>query len=126
MGYVAIVATLFVVLFFQLGPGPIPWFITTELFTQGPRPAACAISAAVNWFTNFLVGVGFPAMQQSFYPYTYIVFIVLNIGFWLFVFFFVPETKGRSIEEISSHFKNRANNGYAYSPIGSTHTMATN
>jgi len=57
---------LFLIKFLNVGlefSGPIPWFITAELFTQGPRPKACAIAATVNWFANFLVGVGFPTLQ---------------------------------------------------------------
>ena len=36
--------------------------ITAELFSQGPRPAAMSIAVLVNWFTNFVVGLGFPLM----------------------------------------------------------------
>ena len=35
----------------------------SELFAQGPRPAATSISGAVNWFANFIVGISFPAIQ---------------------------------------------------------------
>ena len=43
--------------------GAIPWFITAELFSQAPRPAAVAIAGVVNWLANFLVGLVFPSMQ---------------------------------------------------------------
>ncbi|KAG8534521.1 hypothetical protein GDO81_019253, partial [Engystomops pustulosus] len=48
------------VAFFEIGPGPIPWFIVAELFSQGPRPAAMAIAGCTNWTSNFLIGMGFP------------------------------------------------------------------
>lgn len=51
-----------VVLFNCLVAGSIPWMITAELFSQGPRPAAMSIAVLVNWFTNFGVGLGFPLM----------------------------------------------------------------
>lgn len=57
--YVAVVATLTFVLFFAVGPGSIPWMITAELFSQGPRPAAMSIAVLVNWLANFLVGLFF-------------------------------------------------------------------
>lgn len=57
--YVAVVATLAFVLFFAVGPGSIPWMITAELFSQGPRPAAMSIAVLVNWLSNFLVGLFF-------------------------------------------------------------------
>lgn len=50
-----------------MGPGPIPWFIVAELFSQGPRPAAMAVSGLSNWTANFLVGLGFPKLEVSIY-----------------------------------------------------------
>ncbi|XP_032230772.1 solute carrier family 2, facilitated glucose transporter member 3 isoform X2 [Nematostella vectensis] len=105
MKYVAVVATLTLVVFFMIGPGAIPWFITAEMFSQGPRPAACAVAATVNWATNFIIGIAFPSMQVALYPYTFIVFMALVAIFWTFTFFFVPETKGRTIEDITDHFR---------------------
>lgn len=113
MNYVSVVATLLSVTFFQLGPGPIPWFITAELFSQGPRPAAVGIAGVVNWMANFLVGLVFPSMQRALTPYTFLVFMALVAFFFAFTFCFVPETKGRTIEEISNHFRNEEDVLYA-------------
>ncbi|XP_020913744.1 solute carrier family 2, facilitated glucose transporter member 1 [Exaiptasia diaphana] len=107
--YVAVIATMVLVLFFFIGPGAIPWFITAEMFAQGPRPAACAVAATVNWFANFIIGLAFPSMQKALYPYTFLVFMGLLAIFWTFTFFFVPETKGKTIEEITSHFRSGGN-----------------
>lgn len=62
MSYVAILAVMLFVAMFELGPGPIPWFIVAELFSQGPRPAAMAVAGCCNWTANFLVGVSFPKL----------------------------------------------------------------
>lgn len=43
--------------------GSIPWLITAELFSQGPRPAAMSIAVLANWLTNFLVGLLYPFQQ---------------------------------------------------------------
>ena len=61
--WLSVVSTLFYVVFFAVGPGSIPWMITAELFSQGPRPAAMSIAVLINWCANFLVGIGFPTMQ---------------------------------------------------------------
>lgn len=58
--YISIVATFGFVALFEIGPGPIPWFIVAELFSQGPRPAAMAVAGCSNWTSNFLVGMLFP------------------------------------------------------------------
>ncbi|MEQ2175242.1 hypothetical protein GOODEAATRI_016131 [Goodea atripinnis] len=63
LNYLAIVAVFSFVASFEMGPGPIPWFIVAELFSQGPRPAAMAVSGCSNWTANFLVGLGFPKLE---------------------------------------------------------------
>lgn len=65
MSYVAISAVMMFVAMFELGPGPIPWFIVAELFSQGPRPAAMAVAGCCNWTANFLVGMSFPKLVVS-------------------------------------------------------------
>lgn len=65
MSFVCIVAILVYVAFFEIGPGPIPWFIVAELFSQGPRPAAMAVAGCSNWTSNFLVGMFFPSAAVS-------------------------------------------------------------
>lgn len=62
MSYVAIIAVMSFVAMFELGPGPIPWFIVAELFSQGPRPAAMAVAGCCNWTANFIVGMSFPKL----------------------------------------------------------------
>lgn len=63
MSYLSIVAIFGFVAFFEIGPGPIPWFIVAELFSQGPRPAAFAVAGLSNWTSNFIVGMGFQYVE---------------------------------------------------------------
>ncbi|XP_034396792.1 solute carrier family 2, facilitated glucose transporter member 1-like [Cyclopterus lumpus] len=53
MLYLSIVAIFSFVAFFEMGRGPIPWFIVAELFSQGPRPSAFAVAGFSNWTANF-------------------------------------------------------------------------
>ena len=46
--------------------GSIPWLIVSELFPQGPRPAAMSVAVFVNWIANFVVGYSFPYLQVRF------------------------------------------------------------
>lgn len=107
MSYICIVAILVYVAFFEIGPGPIPWFIVAELFSQGPRPAAMAVAGCSNWTSNFLVGLLFPTAAAALGAYVFIIFAVFLIIFWLFTFFKVPETRGRTFEDISRAFEGR-------------------
>ncbi|XP_046897047.1 solute carrier family 2, facilitated glucose transporter member 1-like [Hypomesus transpacificus] len=111
MSYVSIVAIFSFVAFFEIGPGPIPWFIVAELFSQGPRPSAFAVAGFSNWSSNFLVGMCFQYVEQLCGPYVFIIFTVLLLGFFVFTFFKVPETKGRTFDEISAGFRQSAGQG---------------
>ncbi|XP_072222843.1 solute carrier family 2, facilitated glucose transporter member 1a [Leuresthes tenuis] len=111
MSYVSIVAIFSFVAFFEIGPGPIPWFIVAELFSQGPRPAAIAVAGFSNWSANFLVGMCFQYVEQLCGPYVFIIFTVLLVGFFVFTYFKVPETKGRSFDEIAAGFRHSAGQG---------------
>ena len=50
---------------FSVAPGPVPWLITAELFTQGPRAAAMSLAGATNWIMTFLVGLAFESVLVS-------------------------------------------------------------
>ncbi|XP_068962211.1 solute carrier family 2, facilitated glucose transporter member 3 [Petaurus breviceps papuanus] len=108
MSYICIVAIFGYVAFFEIGPGPIPWFIVAELFSQGPRPAAMAVAGCSNWTSNFLVGLLFPTAATYLGSYVFIVFTFFLIFFFLFTFFKVPETKGRTFENITQVFENKS------------------
>ncbi|XP_011879734.1 PREDICTED: glucose transporter type 1 isoform X1 [Vollenhovia emeryi] len=105
MSYISVVSTLCFVVFFAVGPGSIPWMITAELFSQGPRPAAMSIAVLVNWMANFLVGIGFPSMKSSLENYTFLPFSAFLAIFWIFTYKKVPETKNKTFEEILALFR---------------------
>ncbi|XP_006804273.1 solute carrier family 2, facilitated glucose transporter member 1-like isoform X1 [Neolamprologus brichardi] len=108
MSYVAILAVMLFVAMFELGPGPIPWFIVAELFSQGPRPAAMALAGCCNWTANFLVGMSFPTLQGWLGPWVFLIFTGLLIVFFIFTFIKVPETKGKTFDEIARGFSSAA------------------
>ncbi|XP_008308506.1 solute carrier family 2, facilitated glucose transporter member 2 isoform X2 [Cynoglossus semilaevis] len=105
MSYVSMTAIFLFVSFFEIGPGPIPWFIVAELFSQGPRPAAIALAGCCNWTSNFIIGITFPYIQAWLGCYVFIVFAVLLLGFTIFTYLRVPETKGKTFKEIAAGFQ---------------------
>nr|XP_046238969.1 solute carrier family 2, facilitated glucose transporter member 1 [Scatophagus argus]XP_046238970.1 solute carrier family 2, facilitated glucose transporter member 1 [Scatophagus argus] len=111
MSYLSIVAIFAFVAFFEIGPGPIPWFIVAELFSQGPRPSAIAVAGFTNWTANFIVGMCFQYVERLCGPYVFIIFTVLLLVFFVFTYFKVPETKGRTFDEIASGFRQTAASG---------------
>ncbi|XP_074650685.1 solute carrier family 2, facilitated glucose transporter member 3-like isoform X2 [Tubulanus polymorphus] len=107
LSYISIVSVMAFVGFFSIGLGSIPWFIVAELFTQGPRGAAMSIAVLINWLCQIIIALGFPQMQFNMGKYTFIPFVVLNAMFWLYMFFQLPETKNKTIEQISMSFRKR-------------------
>ena len=97
--WLSVVSTLFYVVFFAVGPGSIPWMITAELFSQGPRPAAMSVAVLINWCANFIVAIGFPTMQVDnlllgrkletsifihFYTFSLYIYIILRMDIGVF------------------------------------------
>ncbi|XP_077871411.1 solute carrier family 2, facilitated glucose transporter member 3 isoform X1 [Ictidomys tridecemlineatus] len=109
MSFVCITAILIYVAFFEIGPGPIPWFIVAELFEQGPRPAAMAVAGCSNWTSNFLVGLLFPSAAAYLGAYVFLIFAAFLVIFLVFTFFKVPETRGRTFEDITRAFEGHGN-----------------
>ncbi|KAL0172392.1 hypothetical protein M9458_032703, partial [Cirrhinus mrigala] len=93
----AILAVFGFVASFEMGP-------VAELFAQGPRPAAIAVAGCCNWTASFLVGLLFPKLLKLCEAYVFIIFLILLIIFFVFTYFRVPETKGRTFEDIASGF----------------------
>ncbi|XP_050398115.1 glucose transporter type 1 isoform X1 [Patella vulgata] len=106
---VTIVASLVYVLFFALGPGSIPWLIVAELFSQGPRSAAISVSVLVNWVANFGVGYAFPHMKTGLGNFSFIPFTGFLLVFFIFIYLYLPETKNKTFEEISSTLRGGGN-----------------
>ncbi|KAK6993942.1 solute carrier family 2 facilitated glucose transporter member 1 [Biomphalaria glabrata] len=100
LAIISIVTVIIYTCLFATGPGSIPWFMMTEMFAQGPRSAAVSVFVVINWLCNFAVGLVFPILQKSFLPFS-----VMLLLFFIFTYMFVPETKGKSISEITQLFK---------------------
>ncbi|XP_014226875.1 solute carrier family 2, facilitated glucose transporter member 3-like isoform X2 [Trichogramma pretiosum] len=103
----AVVLVIVYIILFASGPGSIPWFLVSELFNQSARPTASSVAIAINWAANFLVGIGFPPVKALMDSSVFFVFAGLQCFFTLFIWFKVPETRNKSIEEISSMFRQR-------------------
>ncbi|KAK5875873.1 hypothetical protein CesoFtcFv8_026907 [Champsocephalus esox] len=108
MSYISMLAIFGFVAFFEIGPGPIPWFFVAELFSQGPRPAAMAVAGFSNWTANFIIGMCFQSVADATGPYVFLIFASLLIVFLIFTFFLVPETRGKTFDQIAANFQQRS------------------
>lgn len=105
--YLSVASVMVFVIMFAIGPGPIPWFIASELFTQGPRAPAMSVVAGVNWLSTLVITLGFPSIAPLMHEYTFLVFTVCLIGFVVYTYLKVPETKGKRIDEIQAEMRQR-------------------
>lgn len=108
ISYISIVLVMVFVIMFAAGPGSIPWFLVTELFNQSGRPIATSIAVAVNWTANFIVGLAFLPLQEIIHGYVFLIFAFLLGLFSVFIRLKVPETKNKTVDEISAMFRQRS------------------
>ncbi|RXM98840.1 Solute carrier family 2, facilitated glucose transporter member 9 [Acipenser ruthenus] len=102
--YLSFGSIMGVITSFCIGPGGIPFILTGELFEQSYRPAAFMIVGIVNWLSNFAVGLLFPFIQEAFGTFCFMVFAVTCLAGAIFLYFVLPETKGKTFAEISQSF----------------------
>ncbi|KIY01121.1 uncharacterized protein Z520_02673 [Fonsecaea multimorphosa CBS 102226] len=109
-GYKAgIVATVFLFVFkafFALGFAQIPWIYPAEITPLATRVQANAISTATNWVCVFTIVMIAPIAFNNIGWKTYLIFASCNVAALFVVFFFYPETRNRSLEEIDLVFHN--------------------
>ncbi|MFD2209546.1 sugar porter family MFS transporter [Virgibacillus halophilus] len=99
--------TLFII-FFAFTWGPILWVMLPELFPMRARGAATGISALVLSIGSLLVAQFFPMLTDVMgIGEVFLVFAVIGIAALIFVLKFLPETRGRSLEEIEADLRSR-------------------
>lgn len=101
----AVVSVYVFIAMFASGPGAIPWFLVAELFPSNARPLASSIAVSVNWLANFTVSLCFLPLSNLLHGFTFVLFAILLVIFYLFTYYKVPETKGATSEEISALFR---------------------
>jgi len=106
LDFLFIVAIFAYITFFSIGVGAIPWLILAEIFPDKVRASASSIASMVNWSCAVLITQLMDTMQKAFgsagLMWFYSVFCVFLVAF---TFFCVPETKGKTFEEIQAHFE---------------------
>ena len=118
-GIISLVGVLIFIASFAMSMGPVVWVMLSEIFPNKIRTAAMSIAVAAQWLANYLVSQSFPMIVESdvnklkmdggiwnnSLPYfIFSVFIALTI---VFVWKYIPETKGKTLEEMEELFEKK-------------------
>ncbi|XXH06142.1 hypothetical protein Hte_012588 [Hypoxylon texense] len=106
-GYFALVCIFVFAAFFQFGWGPACWILVSEIPAARLRPMNVALGAATQWLFNFVVARAVPNMLATVGAHgygTYLIFGSFCVCMFFFVWFFIPETKGVSLEHMDRLF----------------------
>lgn len=99
-GPVTLVGANVFVVAFAMSWGPAVWVLLGEMFPNRIRGVALSACAAANWLAGVLLNFSFPSLRDLSLAGSYGVYAFMALLSWLLVFFFVGETKGRSLEDM--------------------------
>ncbi|XP_017072610.1 solute carrier family 2, facilitated glucose transporter member 3 [Drosophila eugracilis] len=91
---------------FNLGLGPIPYFIGSEIFESPPRPSAMAFGSFFNWLANFLLNMVFPTLNSAIGPYAFLICVVFCIYGFFLTCRYLPETRSRDPKDVAPLMEN--------------------
>ena len=92
---------------FNISWGPTTWIYIGEIFPNRLREAGVAIGTATQWLFNFVFSQVTPHAVENLGWKTFVMFTVFNWALVVFVWFFIKETKGRSLEEMEERKSSR-------------------
>ncbi len=102
--YFVVVCLMLFIAFDQGSIGPLVWLLLSEIFPQKIRGFGMGISTFFLWFANFLVGYFFPILLDVFgLSTTFLIFAGFNVISWIFAYSSVPETLGKTLEQIENN-----------------------
>jgi major inositol transporter-like SP family MFS transporter len=114
--YVILACMVLFVAFVQMFIGTCVWLLLSEIFPLSIRGFAMGIAVFVLWCTNAIISFLFPLLNSALGSTgTFLLFVVINVGSWLFVRRYVPETKGTTLEELEERFEAQDGKGLAVS-----------
>ncbi len=107
-GVLVLVFILGYIAFFAASLGPALWVVTTELFPNRLRSKGMSIAIVALWIACTIVTIAFPIMlEQLSGGFTFLIFALICLANLIYVWKYVPETKGKTLEELEKDLANR-------------------
>ncbi|GAA3653188.1 sugar porter family MFS transporter [Flavivirga jejuensis] len=115
VGILSLLGVLIFIAAFALSMGPVVWVLLSEMFPNKIRSVAMSVAVATQWAANYVVSQSFPIVMDSEVnnnalwngSLPYFIFIVFIIIIVVVTYKFIPETKGKSLEEIEGFWNER-------------------
>ncbi len=105
---IGIATLIFIIIYtasFMMSWGPVTWVLISEIFPNKIRGKAVAVAVMAQWAANYLISSSYPAMMELSGAFTYGFYGTMSILSFIFVWKMVPETKGKTLEEIEEIWK---------------------
>ncbi|KAI7739004.1 hypothetical protein M8C21_030537, partial [Ambrosia artemisiifolia] len=109
VGWIAVLGLALYIAFFAPGMGPVPWTVNSEIYPESYRGTCSGMSATVNWISNLIVAQSFLSVADAVgTDWTFMILAGIAVAAFVFVYVFVPETKGLTFDEVERIWKERA------------------
>ncbi|KAM7357345.1 solute carrier family 2 member nebulosa isoform 2-T3 [Cochliomyia hominivorax] len=109
LGWLPVSSLCVFIIMFSIGFGPVPWLMMGELFASDIKGVAGSIAGTSNWVLAFIVTKTFVNLKEALGSgETFWLFAGITVVGFIFVFVFVPETKGKSLNEIQDELSGKS------------------
>ena len=110
VAWLAVISLAVYVACFAIGLGPVFWLLISEIYPLKIRGRAMGLATMMNWGSNLIVALTFLSLLHSLgRSATFWLYAVIGIAAWFFVYRLVPETKGRTLEQIDASWHSVGN-----------------
>ena len=108
LAWISVICLMGYVASFAISLGPIFWLLIAEIYPLKIRGLAEGTAATFNWASNLIVSLTFLTLVEKLgASSTFLLYAVASVASWLFAYYFVPETKGRTLEQIEAFWRAR-------------------
>jgi SP family galactose:H+ symporter-like MFS transporter len=109
LAWLAVISMMAYVASFAISLGPIFWLLISEIYPLKIRNSAEGMAATFNWGSNLVITLTFLTLVEQLGPsWTFWLYGLSAVAAWIFSYYFAPETKGRTLEEIEEFWRMRS------------------
>nr|XP_014433630.1 solute carrier family 2, facilitated glucose transporter member 10 [Pelodiscus sinensis] len=108
LNWITLLSMMAFVSAFSIGFGPITWLVLSEIYPAGIRGRAFSFCNSFNWAANLLISLSFLDLIDAIgLSWMFLLYGLVGVTAVIFIYLFVPETKGQSLEEIDQQFSQK-------------------